>query len=131
MFHDTVLHFFKTMMIFIECLLNILEIEIIFCKTIPRKVKQQFKIIELQTIFSNLWIDPPYFCNLTIESILNSLAPLFLFSAFNKQAYFSFLGICSQFILNSFQLLIEKIITLLFFNINSYFGFKLRLKFKH
>src|SRR5688500_14228750 len=115
MFHDTVLHFFKTMMIFIECLLNILEIEIIFCKTIPRKIEQQFKLIELQTVFRDLWINASNFCNLAIESILHSLAPLFLFSAFNKQTDLCFLRICSQFILNSFQLLIEKIITLLFF----------------
>ena len=97
----------------------------------PGQVKQELQVIELETILSNLWIDPTDLCDLAIECILYGLAPFLFLAAFHKVADLCLLWVLSKFFLDRLQLLIEEVITLLLFDIHPHFRFELALDLKH
>ena len=85
---------------------------------LPGQVKQKLEVIKLDAVFRHLRIDPADLGDFTIEGILNGLGPFLFLAALYQITDFRLLWILSEFFLDRLELLIEKIIALLLFNIH-------------
>ena len=130
MLEYALLHLGKSVVIFIKHLLDLLQIEVVFCKFAPGQIEQRFEVVQSDGVLGYLRIHAAEFVNLAGESVRHVFGPLFLHGPGNQRIYFLFLRVLAQLLLNGLQLLVKEVVALLLLYIGSDFILNLVLQFQ-
>ena len=116
---DSFLNLIETIMILVKNLLSILQVKVIIRNLSPRKVQHELDIVILNAIVRRTWIVSLKLSHLLFEDFLHSSWPKFLLGTRTKLGKLLHV-IHSKFFLNSLELVIEEVLSLLLINLRLY-----------
>ena len=126
---DAVFDIFKSVMVFIELVLNLFEVEIILGIYTPREIEESVEIGVLHRVVGRLRMNTLQFAHFLFESGSSGFVPIFLFGA-SAQFIKILVGTgISKFVLDSANLLLQEMLTLLLREVFSSLILDFRLDF--
>ena len=130
MLQDTLLNLFQTEVVVVELLTCKLQIEVVGCDIIPRKLQHKLQVGHLHRVLRNGRVKTLHLIELLLEQLTHLLRPVLLLGSLTHLLNLGIGGV-AKLILNGAHLLLEIVVTLLLVNLALYLLLNLILQLCH